>query len=60
MVLSLLPGVGERLAKKITEHFGSEQVAIDHLKAGDIGRIAEVEGLSPKSCLLYTSAAADE
>ncbi|MDP6326284.1 MAG: hypothetical protein QGI36_04245, partial [Candidatus Thalassarchaeaceae archaeon] len=61
MVLSLLPGVGERLAKKITEHFGSEQIAIDHLKAGDIGRIAEVEGLSPKRALsLARSVAGDD
>jgi DNA mismatch repair protein MutS2 len=51
MVLSMLPGVGERLAKKITDHFGSEQLALDHLKAGDIGRIAEVEGVSPKRAL---------
>lgn len=61
MVLSLLPGVGERLAKKITDHFGSEQVAIDHLKAGDIGRIAEVDGLSPKRALaLARSVAGDD
>ena len=51
MVLSMLPGVGERLAKKITDHFGSEELAIDHLKAGDIGKIAEIDGVSPKRAL---------
>ena len=51
MVLSLIPGVGEKLARKICDHFGSEQAAMDHLKAGDIGRIAEIEGVSPKRAL---------
>ena len=36
MVLSKLPGVGERLAQKITEHFGGEEEAIASLKSGDI------------------------
>ena len=33
MVLSALPGVGDRLAKKITDHFGDEQAALDSLGA---------------------------
>jgi hypothetical protein len=51
MVLSTLPGVGERLAQKITEHFGGEDQAIASLKSGDIARIAEIDGVSPKRAL---------
>tara|TARA_B100001093_G_scaffold177219_1_gene169874 strand:+ start:18191 stop:20182 length:1992 start_codon:yes stop_codon:yes gene_type:complete len=51
MVLSTLPGVGERLAKKITDHFGGEEEAIASLRSGDIARIAEIEGVSPKRAL---------
>ncbi len=31
MVLSALPGVGERLAQKMTDHFGSEDAVIKSL-----------------------------
>ena len=41
MVLSALPGVGERLAQKMTDHFGSEADVIKSLKSGDISQIAE-------------------
>ena len=51
MVLSALPGVGERLAQKMTDHFGSEDAVIKSLKSGDIGQIAEIEGVSPKRAL---------
>ena len=51
MVLSALPGVGERLAKKMTDHFGSEEAALSSLKSGDIGQIAEIDGVSPKRAL---------
>ena len=51
MVLSALPGVGERLAKKMTEHFGSEEAALSSLRSGDIGQIAEIDGVSPKRAL---------
>jgi DNA mismatch repair protein MutS2 len=51
MVLSALPGVGDRLAKKITDHFGDEQAALDSLRCGDIARIAEIDGVSPKRAL---------
>ena len=51
MVLSTLPGVGQRLAQKITEHFGGEDEAIASLKSGDIARIAEIDGVSPKRAL---------
>ncbi len=51
MVLSKLPGVGERLAKKMTDHFGSEEAVLKSLKLGDIGQIAEIDGVSPKRAL---------
>ena len=51
MVLSTLPGVGERLAKKMTDHFGSEEAALSSLKSGDIGQIAEIDGVSPQTSL---------
>ena len=51
MVLSTLPGVGQRLAQKITDHFGGEEQAIASLKSGDIARIAEIDGVSPKRAL---------
>ena len=51
MVLSALPGVGERLAKKITAHFGDEEEALASLRHGDIARVAEIDGVSPKRAL---------
>ena len=61
MVLSALPGVGERLAKKMTDHFGSEEAALSSLKSGDIGQIAEIDGVSPKRALaLARSIAGDD
>ncbi|MBQ59070.1 MAG: hypothetical protein CMA66_00815 [Euryarchaeota archaeon] len=51
MVLSALPGVGERLAQKMTDHFGSEDAVIKSLKSGDIAQIAEIDGVSPKRAL---------
>ena len=61
MVLSALPGVGERLAKKMTDHFGSEEAVLSSLKSGDIGQIAEIDGVSPKRALaLARSIAGDD
>ncbi|MDB2335393.1 hypothetical protein N9V31_01565, partial [Candidatus Poseidonia alphae] len=51
MVLSALPGVSERMAKTMTEHFGSEEAVVSTLESGDVGRLAEVEGLSVKRAL---------
>lgn len=51
MVLSALPGVSERMAKKMTEHFGSEEAVVSTLESGDVGRLAEVDGLSVKRAL---------
>ena len=51
MVLTKLPGVTERMASKMKEHFGSEEAVVSTLAAGDVGRLAEVEGLSVKRAL---------
>lgn len=51
MVLTSIPGVSERMAHRMTEHFGSEQAVMDTLVSGDIARLAEVEGLSAKRAL---------
>ena len=57
MVLSAIPGVGERLAMKITDHFGSEEKALSTLRSGDIGQIAEIDGISPKRALALARSA---
>lgn len=51
MVLTSIPGVSERMAGKMTAHFGSEDEVMSTLAAGDVGRLAEVEGLSVKRAL---------
>ena len=51
MVLSKIPGVTERMASKMKEHFGSEEAVVSTLASGDVGRLAEVEGLSVKRAL---------
>ena len=51
MVLTKLPGVTERMASKMKEHFGSEEAVVSTLASGDVGRLAEVEGLSVKRAL---------
>ncbi len=51
MVLTSIPGVSERMASKMTDHFGSEEAVVSTLAAGDVGRLAEVEGLSVKRAL---------
>ena len=51
MVLTKLPGVTERMARKMKEHFGSEEAVVSTLASGDVGRLAEVEGLSVKRAL---------
>lgn len=52
MVLSNLPGIGERLMKRLDDHFGGRHELIKTLESGDISRIAEVEGISIKRALL--------
>ena len=51
MVLATLPGIGERLIKRLDEHFGGRDEVMRTLQSGDISRIAEVEGISVKRAL---------
>lgn len=51
MVVSNLPGIGERLMKRLDDHFGGRHELIKTLESGDISRIAEVEGISIKRAL---------
>ncbi|MCH1540641.1 MAG: hypothetical protein L7S56_04300 [Candidatus Poseidonia sp.] len=60
MVLSSLPGVSERMARKMTDHFGSEEAVMKSLATGDIGRLAEIEGLSLKRALTLARGVAGE
>ena len=46
MVLKSLPGVGANLAKKLTDHFGTEEKVMQLLSDGQTDVIAEVEGVS--------------
>lgn len=51
MVLTNLPGIGERLMKRLDDHFGGRNELLKTLESGDISRIAEVEGISVKRAL---------
>jgi len=46
MVLKSIPGVGANLAKKLTDHFGTEERVMQLLSDGQTEIIAEVEGVS--------------
>jgi hypothetical protein len=46
--LTAFPGIGEKIATKLVEHFGSEQVAMDVLQRRDVAGLAEVPGISEK------------
>ena len=48
MVLKALPGVGAGLARKLTDHFGTEDKVLQLLTDGQTEIIAEVEGVSLK------------
>ena len=48
MVLKALPGVGAGLARKLTDHFGTEDKVLQLLADGQTEVIAEVEGVSQK------------
>ena len=48
MVLKALPGVGAGLARKLTDHFGTEDRVLQLLADGQTEIIAEVEGVSLK------------
>ncbi|HEY3272615.1 MAG TPA: helix-hairpin-helix domain-containing protein [Methanocella sp.] len=46
--LTAFPGIGEKIATKLAEHFGSEQAAMDILQRRDVASLAEVPGISEK------------
>ena len=48
MVLKALPGVGAGLARRLTDHFGTEDKVLQLLTDGQTEIIAEVEGVSLK------------
>ena len=48
MVLKALPGVGAGLARKLTDHFGTEAKVLQLLADGQTEVIAEVDGVSQK------------
>ena len=48
MVLKALPGVGAGLARKLTDHFGTEDKVLQLLADGQTEVIAEVDGVSQK------------
>ncbi len=48
MVLKALPGIGAGLARKLTDHFGTEDKVLQLLADGQTEVIAEVEGVSQK------------
>lgn len=41
-----LPGIGEKVAERLTEYFGSEEKALKAISEGDITSISEVRGVS--------------
>jgi dsDNA-specific endonuclease/ATPase MutS2 len=49
--LTAFPGIGEKIATKLVEHFGSEQVAMDVLQRRDVAGLAEVPGISEKNAI---------
>ena len=42
------PGIGEKIAAKLVEHFGSEEQALEVLNRRDVASLAEVPGISEK------------
>ena len=41
-----LHGIGERVADRLVEHFGSEDAALQAICEGDIASLSEVNGIS--------------
>ena len=60
MALERVPGLGQKLAEKLREHFDGEDAAMAALRSGDISRIAAVNGVSPKRALALARAASGD
>ena len=46
--LTAFPGIGDKIATRLIDHFGSEQAAMDALRRRDVASLAEVPGISEK------------
>ncbi len=42
------PGIGEKIAAKLVDHFGSEELALEVLNKRDVASLSEVPGISEK------------
>ena len=60
MALERVPGLGQKLADKLRDHFDGEDAAMAALQSGDISRIAAVNGVSPKRALALARAASGD
>jgi hypothetical protein len=43
-----IPRIGEKMAQRFIDHFGSEEAALDAILGGDIASISEVEGIGQR------------
>ncbi|TGC08166.1 helix-hairpin-helix domain-containing protein [Methanolobus halotolerans] len=46
--LRSVPGIGEKMAKRFIEHFGSESLALEAILRADIAGISQVEGVGQR------------
>lgn len=46
-----IPRIGEKTSRRLIEHFGSEEHALDAILQGDVASITEIEGFSEKSAI---------
>ena len=46
--LTDITGIGESVANKLVNHFGTEAKALDALANSDLGALCEIEGISEK------------
>lgn len=49
--LKSIPRIGEKTARRLVEHFGSEKQAIDAIINQDIAAISELEGMNERSAI---------
>lgn len=43
-----IPRIGDKMAKRLIEHFGSESLALEAIVGGDIASISQVEGMGQR------------
>lgn len=46
--LNDIPGIGEKMAKRFIEHFGTEQNALEAILSGDVASISSMGGISQR------------